>query len=201
MPPGLPLEPAALPTGDLVPEVLARTPELRALESEIRQAESLAALARKSGQPDYMVGLTINVLSPGFVRPELGVTLPIWLDKIEAAIAAAEAQRAAAGSRLAASRLEQVMKLADATFQHRDARRRLLLVRDRLLPRARTAFDVAKESYATSRADVTSLLDAERSVLDFRLEEARSRREMDAALALVTFELLARLPDREERAR
>lgn len=191
-PVGLPAEPASLPTGDLVTEVLANNRELRAMEAEIRQAESLAALARKSAQPDFMAGLKVNVLSPTIVTPELSMTLPIWLDKIEAAIAATEAMRAASGSRLAAARLEQVMRLAEATFAHRDARRRLILVREQLLPRAVQALDIAKTSYATGRTDLTGLLDAERSVLAFRREEARGRQEMDAAIAQVSYELLAR---------
>ena len=194
LPAAYPANRLELPNEDLLAAAIARNPELRALEAEIREAEALVALARKAGQPDVMVDFELNILSPIFVMPEIGISLPIWRDKIEAGIAAATAFRKAAGARLDAARLEIVMRLAEWLFLYRDANRRLTLLGERLIPKASQSLEIARTSYPTARADLTSLLDAERSLYAFRLAESRARMEREVAVSQVLLELLARLP-------
>lgn len=196
--PPIPVKPppaeSSMPEGDLVATAFERDPELKAVEAEIREAEALISLARSQAQPDFMVDVGVSLLSPIAVVPEVGITLPIWKDKIRAGIAAATALRRAAGARLDAARLETVMRLAEWQFLYRDAGRRLRLLRDVLLPNATQALDVARRSYPTGEVDLTSLLDAERSLFNFRLNEARARMEAEVALSQIMIEILARLP-------
>jgi outer membrane protein TolC len=184
----------ALPDGDLVAAMLARNPELGALAEEVRAAESLVALARAQARPEVTAGLGVNVVSPGFVRPELGITLPIWADKIEAGIASAVAIRSRAGAQLEGEKLRLVVRLAEASFAHRDAIRRIRLLQEKLLPKAGDSLQIARAAYGSGASDLTALLDAERALYGFRVDEARAWMEREVAHAQVLFELLGRVP-------
>ncbi len=181
---------SVLPQGDLLSQSILDNHNLLALRDEIREAESMVALARKSSQPDFMLGLRVDLLSPVMVMPEIGATLPIYRDKIVAMVSAALASRHAADSRLTGATLDLVVQLADAHFRYRDADRRLELVRWKLLPKAEAALDAARAAYQTGLTDMTGLLDAERSLLEFRVEEVTMRMERESAWAEIAIVIL-----------
>lgn len=202
LPTALPERGTELPDGDLLSLLLERNPRLHALESEIRAAESLVALARKSAYPDFMLGLSaglsdpmgVTLGSPIMLSPEVGITLPIFRDKIDATIAGALAQQQAAEARLEGERLRFVVDLANGLFLYRDALRRLALFGDRLLPKGKDAVDIARTGYGSGAVDLTALLDAERSLRAFRLGAARARLDREIACAQIEYEMLARVP-------
>lgn len=184
---------AGLPPGDLVAAVLARNPELRALAAEVEEAEGLIALARRSRWPDWTLDLDVGLESPTLVTAEIGASLPwVYPDKVRASIAAALAARRSGGARLEGKRLELVLELAEQSFRYRDAGRRAALLGGRLLPTALEALEVARAGYVTGSTDLTSLLDAERSLYRFRLSLAEARMEQEVAWSRITLELLAR---------
>ncbi|TAJ21599.1 MAG: TolC family protein [Planctomycetota bacterium] len=185
LPDNLPQTLSELPAGDLLDSALAGNHELAALREEIREAESMVALARKTSKPDFMLGLGIDFVSPLMIMPEAGVTLPIYRDKISAMVSAALASRHAADARLAGAKLDLVVRLADAHFRLRDANRRLVLVRDSLLPKAEAALASARTAYQTNKTDMTALLEAERTLLEFRIEQATMTMERETAQAEV----------------
>lgn len=203
LPATLPERGTELPDGDLLTLLLERNPRLHALESEIRAAESLVALARKSAYPDFMLGLRgglsdpmgVTLGSPFMLSPEVGITLPIFRDKIDATIAAALAQQQAAQARLEGERLRFVVDLANGLFLYRDALRRLGLFGERLLPKGRDAVDIARTGYGSGAVDLTALLDAERSLRAFRLGAARARLDREIACAQIEYQMLARVPE------
>ncbi len=203
LPTALPERGTELPDGDLLTLLLERNPRLHALESEIRAAESLVALARKSAYPDFMLGLSaglsdpmgVTLGSPIMLSPEVGITLPIFRDKIDATIAGALAQQQAAEARLEGERLRFVVDLANGLFLYRDALRRLGLFGERLLPKAKDAVDIARTGYGSGAVDLTALLDAERSLRAFRLGAARARLDREIACAQIEYEMLARVPE------
>ena len=180
----------SLPDGDLLDRALQGNHRLLALREEIREAESMVALARKSEEPDFMLGLEVDLVSPVVWMPEAGATLPVYRDKIDAIVTAALAARHAADARLAGASLDLVVALADAHFRFRDARRRLEVVREKLLPKAEAALDAARAAYPTGLTDMTGLLDAERSLLEFRIEEATLRLEVETAQAEIVLVIL-----------
>lgn len=108
----------------------------------------------------------------------------------EDSASAALASRHAADSRLSGATLDLVVQLADAHFRYRDADRRLELVRSKLLPKAEAALDAARAAYQTGMTDMTGLLDAERSLLEFRVEELTMRMERASALAEIELVIL-----------
>src|SRR4030095_13019933 len=85
--------------------------------------------------------------APVIYTPQLSVTLPVWRDKIEAEIAAAQAGRRAAEARLSAEQIALAVEFAEKSFLFREASRTLELLTERLLPKARQSLDVARAAY------------------------------------------------------
>ncbi len=173
---------------DLLATALARNPDLRAMQEDIERAEASLRLARKSGVPDFTLGLEVDVKAdPTLFRPSAGMTLPIWRDKIAAQIAAAQADKHAARARLSAEQVEIAAELASMLFMYREASRNDELLRGKLLPKSHQSLDAARAGYVNGRASFLDVIDAQRTLLDFELEriEAGTQRELSlAALSL-----------------
>jgi len=179
--------PMDLTSEQLFADALARNPRLKAMEAEVRMAETGIRLARTSKLPDFNLGVEADAkASPVMVRPTLGVTLPIWRDKIAAEIASAQALKSAAQARLSAEQIQLAVEFADKSFMYREATRNLELVTRSLLPKARQALEVARSGYGSGKVDFINLLDAERSLLEFQLAEVEARTRRELVLAEVS---------------
>jgi outer membrane protein TolC len=118
--------------------------------------------------------------SPTMFRPLAGMTLPIWRDKIAAQIAQAQATQRAAEARLDAEQIMVTVDFAMKSYDYREITRNLVLLQDKLIPKARQSLEIARAGYLSGQIDFFNLLDAERTLLDFQLQdvEARTRREI-----------------------
>jgi cobalt-zinc-cadmium efflux system outer membrane protein len=168
---------------------LTRNPTLRTMAAEVRVAEASLAMAKRSRYPDFSVGLEADIkASPVMARPSLGVTLPIWRDKIAAEIASAQSAKQAGEARLAAEQIMVAVELAEKTFMFREATRNQALIQHDLLPKAQQSLEVARAAYITGRTGFLDVIEASRSLLDFELQsiEAQTQRELSLAeLALL----------------
>ena len=187
-PPPVPQKLKATPL-DLTSEMLftralARNPRLKAMEAEVRLAEASLRLASKAKVPDFSAGIEADVkANPVMVRPSLGVTLPIWRDKIAAQIAGAQAVKRAAEARLSAEQIALAVEFAEKSFMFREASRNLELLHKRLLTMARHSLQVAQSGYVGGKVDFLNVIDAERTLLDLQLSEVEARLQRELALA------------------
>ena len=187
--------PLDLTAEKLFAAALARNPRLKAMAAEVRRADASIRLAYKARVPDFSVGLEADVKAyPVMVRPSLGVTLPIWRDKIAAQIAGAQADQRAAKARLSAEQIALAVEFAEKSFLFREASRHLELLAERLLPKARQSVEVAQSGYVSGKVDFLNLLDAERTLLDFRLSEVEARVQRELALAELSLLILGTPP-------
>ncbi|HTY87024.1 MAG TPA: TolC family protein [Candidatus Acidoferrum sp.] len=184
---------------DLSPEQIldtafARNPQLKALEAEVRQAQASVDLARKSRLPDVTIGSSVDVkANPILYWPQATVTLPIWRDKIAAQIAAARAGQRAAQARLTAGQLNLTAEFAQKSYDYREITRNLELLREQLIPKAQRSLEIARAAYLAGKTDFFNLLDAERSLLEFRLAEIDARTQRELALSELSL-LIAGIP-------
>lgn len=170
---------------------LSRNPRLKMLEAEVRLAEASIRLATKSKVPDVSAGIMADVKAyPVMVRPSVGVTLPIWRDKIAAQIASAQAGKRAAEARLSAEQIALAVEFAEKSFMFREASRNLELLAERLLPMARQSFEVAQSGYVGGKVDFLNVIDAERTLLDFQLAEVEAGLQRELALAELSLLIL-----------
>jgi outer membrane protein TolC len=132
--------------------------------------------------------------SPVMVRPSVGVTLPIWRDKIAAQIAGAQAGKRAAEARLSAEQIALAVEFAEKSFMFREASRNLELLNERLLTMARQSLEVAQSGYVGGKVDFLNVIDAERTLLDFQLAEVEARLQRELALAELSLLILGTPP-------
>ena len=169
---------------ELLATALARNPGLRGMQEDVERAESSLRLARKSGVPDFSLGIEVDVKAdPTLFRPSAGMSLPIWRDKVAAEIAAAQADKRAAAARLDAEEVQIAAELASMLFMYREAVRNDALLREKLLPKSRQSLDASRAGYVNGRASFLDVIDAQRTLLAFELLgiEARTRRELALA--------------------
>ena len=184
-----PESPAGAETAVRLEAALQRNPGLRAMQADIRRADVELAMTRKAKIPDFTAGLEADLkMAPILFRPQAGMTLPVWRERIASDISAAESAKKSAEAKLAAERIALAAEFAEKRFMVREAERNLELLSKQLIPLTERALEAAKSGYAAGTGDFLMLLDTQRTLLGFRLrqEDARLQRELSlAALALV----------------
>lgn len=183
--------PGPLPELDadaVLAETQARNPELGRLTTLAAKERIGIDLADKRAYPDITLGVNVvdteDALMPGTpdsgkdpIMATLSLNLPIWQGKTRAERRAAQLRRTAAVAR----RQDRANTLqADATLalsHYQDAGRKLNLYRDTLIPRTRQSLEVARQAFQAAKADFSTLIEAQRALLDFQLAVAQARAE------------------------
>jgi outer membrane protein TolC len=169
---------------EILATAFARNPRLKAMEAEVRRAQASLDLAYKAKVPDFSLGLMADAkLAPVLYRPLAGATLPVWRDKIAAEIAAAQAGERAAEARLTAGQIALAVDFAEKSYDYREISRNLSLLGQQLIPKAQKSLEIARSGYLSSQIDFFNLMDAERTLLEFRLSEVQARTERELAVA------------------
>jgi len=181
-----------LPAPALIPDyVLTRTeeslyrlmreknPELREFDIRIARETDTINLAKKQFYPDFTVGLDYEKVnarmsgeSDSGMNPLMamfGVTIPLWRNKYRAAVREAEITRTTAVSSLNSRENSLDAALNRALYNYRDARRKIGLYRDVLIPKAQESLDVSTLAYVAGTADFLDLLDAQSTLLDLEM--------------------------------
>jgi len=187
--------PLELNGDELLDIAFARNPRLKEMEAEVRLAGASIALAGKSKTPDFSAGLQAEVYSPPFFWPQAGMSLPVWRDKIAAQIAAAQAGRRAAGARLTSEQITLTVDFAIKSYDYREISRNLVLLRDKLIPKARDTLEIARAGYLSGKTDFLNLMDAERALLGFQLEEVEARAGREILLADLSLSIAGIAPE------
>lgn len=181
---------------EILKTALAHNPSLRAMESEIRRAEASLRLARKSGVPDFSLGLEADVkANPTMFTPSVGMTLPIWRDKIAAEIAGAQAGKRAAEARFDAEQVQLAAELTSMLYMYREAERNRSLLDAKLVPKAKQSLDAARAGYVNGRAGFLDVIDAQRSLLDFELASVEAKTQRELALAALSLTIAGTPPE------
>ena len=185
--------------------LLERNPSLAAARVDAEAAQAGLRLAHRARRPDVTLGLeTIGTGEAAMAGvPDSGkdplvasisFNLPLrsapYADRIRAA-----RQRLTGREARVTQLMEALMaRLRAARFRVEDARRRRLLYRDSLVPMATQALEVLRTGFAAGRGDFLDLVDAERTLLEFRLAVERALADEDVARADVEA-LVGRLPE------
>ncbi len=164
-------------------------PELKAAAAMVGAETYREQLARKSFLPDFMLGASWMVM-PGMdgrgdesdVGLMAGITIPLWRGKYRAEVREAEAMIRAASNERDEMQNELKAELSMAIFKFRDAERRIGLFATSLVPKAAQALEVAKQEFSAGKADFMTLIDAQRTWLEFRLMLERATADREIAL-------------------
>jgi cobalt-zinc-cadmium efflux system outer membrane protein len=172
----------------LAARALERHPDLAVADGETAVAGAEVALAERERRPDYVLrgGFMIMPDSTNAWTASLGVTWPTapWTRRRTEALArAAAAQRDATASDRRAIEYRLRAMVHDAWLRADSARRRAGLLQTSVLPQAGYALDLSRTAYQTDRASLVDVLDAQRLLLDLRLDVHRAIAERERALA------------------
>jgi outer membrane protein TolC len=176
-------EPAA--TSVLVQKALARRPELVAARADRARAGAEVDVMRSMYTPMAFVraGPAYSMLEGGGVMAMVGVSVPLWREKLGAGVDEARAMTSMADAELAA--MERMITGRIATSRERvlAEHERLLALRDDILPRARLVVQSATGSFGAGQGPMVAVLDAARDLRDVRMQELMARVRLGTAWA------------------
>jgi outer membrane protein TolC len=151
-----------VPTWAAVKTALAARPELAAGRAEIARAEADVQVMRDMSKPMA----TIRT-GPAYTMAEgrgwmamVGISLPIWRDKLRAGVAEARAMRAMSEADLRAMTRMIEGDAAASLNQLQAARDRQAALTTDVLPRARMAIDPAVAGYGAGQLPLVSVIEA-----------------------------------------
>lgn len=195
--PGLPLplpgpDPAeprpALPSPEALEEAaIAARPEMAGRIAELRARQAGIDLARRQRKPDFGVMGSYNSMwmdAEHRWMAGVSVSLPVRRSRIAAAEAEAEARLAQAESERQRLEIEIRAGVRERLARLAEARRRVELYNDRLLPAVRDSIQAARAAFETGQASFLTVIEAERGLrrAQLGLEQAladRRRREVE----------------------
>lgn len=169
----------------LRPLLPVHNPELAALSAEEERAAAGVALSARRQYPGFTLGLdyivTDDAENPGVrdsgkdpVIASLSLSVPLWRGAYAAVRREAAQQLHGVQNRHEESRHRLLAEWEQIWFKLRDARRRILLYRETLVPRAEQLVEVTRQSFSAGGADVLDLIDAQQTLLDLQLAEQRA---------------------------
>lgn len=189
----------AIDTDSVMKQVLENNPDIAALANLTSREKAGMRLAGKSSWPGFTISADYIEVSKrqllfsnengkdAFVL-SAAINLPIWFGKNSA-----KRKESRARYKMAEYNHHDAVNSLEATtsqvlFHLSDARRRVSLYRDGLVPKAQQSLNASYTAYQANQTDFLSLLDAQRQLLDFQLQYERSL--VDLAITQAQLEML-----------
>ena len=186
--------PPVVDRADVFAALSAQNPELQALDFDLESATSRIELAKKRFYPSLGVGVdwidTGNAAMPGVedsgkdpVILMFSMNLPLWRKSYGAAElqARAEARRVAHDRKQTENNL--VAQVERILYDYEDSGRKIALYGGTLVPKAADLVGASETAYASGTVDFLSLIDAEQTLLRFRLQHERALTDRNQKLA------------------
>jgi outer membrane protein TolC len=182
-------EPPALDA--LVREGLARRPELTAARAERSRALAEVDVMESMYTPMALVrvGPAYSMLEGAGVMAMVGVSVPLWRERLGAGVTEAQSMAKMADADIEAMRRMLAGSIASAREAVEAARSRLLALRNDILPRARLVVDTSVASFGAGQGAMVAVLDAARDLRDVRMQELMDRARLGIAWARLRREI------------
>lgn len=193
-PQGQPYRAPTLGREQILAMLKRQNPQLQAMDFDLESAQSRVALAKKKFYPDLGVGIdwidTGDAPVPG-VRDSgkdpvilmFSMNLPVW----RKSYGAAELQARARRRRLAHEKKELANSLVARAerilYDFEDSERKIRLYGGTLVPKAEELLGASEAAYAAGTVDFLTLLDAQQTLLRFRLQDERALADREQKLA------------------
>lgn len=168
-------------------------PELEARRREIARDRSAISLACRDYYPDVTFGFNWYEIGDSGISPvadgrdayslTAGVNLPIYRQRLNAAVREAQYKKTSSNRQYAASqdRFQTEILSLYAQFQEQD--RIITILESRILQPAEQALELSTELYRTGKIEYEQLIDTFRTLLDFRVDYYRRFAQREQAIA------------------
>ncbi|MFQ6036783.1 MAG: TolC family protein, partial [Sedimentisphaerales bacterium] len=169
-------------------------PELTALDFEVEAAKHRVELAKKKFWPDIGVGVdwvqTDSALMPGStdsgkdpVVLMFTMNLPIWRESYKAAELQAKASVRKTSQQKTEIENTIIARATRALYDFDDSNRKMKLYGDILIPKAEELLGASETAYTAETIDFLSLIDAQRTLLEYQLLYERAVTDNQQSLA------------------
>ncbi len=151
---------------------LAARPELRAGASEVERSSAEIEVMRAMYRPmaTLRVGPASTMAEGSGAMIMIGISIPIWRERLRAGVAEAQAMQSMARADLEAMRRMVEGEAAAAREGVNAARALADALRQEVVPRARMAVEASLAAYSAGRSTLVSVIEASRALWDTRIE-------------------------------
>jgi cobalt-zinc-cadmium efflux system outer membrane protein len=175
-----------------------KNPELVGLGFEAMAAKSKVKSAEKNFYPDVGIGLQFEQMKrPGGNTQDssrdamllLSLNVPLWQDSYRSEQRRAVTEATSIEQQRVDAENNILAKSAQAYYEYNDSIKRIGLYRETLIPKAEEQLRSSEAAYRGGNADFNALLDAQRTLTDYRLSYQRAL--ADNRQQLAELEMLA----------
>ncbi|MGD0571426.1 MAG: TolC family protein [Sedimentisphaerales bacterium] len=191
-------EPAAIDYELLVNLLRQKNPELVGLGFEAMAAKSKVKSVEKNLYPDIGIGLQFEQTKrPGGNTQDssrdtmlmLSLNVPLWQDSYRSEQRQAVSEATSIEQQRVEAENNILVKSAQAYYEYNDSIKRIGLYRETLIPKAEEQLRSSEAAYREGNGDFNALLDAQRTLTDYRLSYQRAL--ADNRQKLAELEMLA----------
>ncbi len=167
---------------------LAKTnhPELRAFNRMLKKAEVMVSIARQTYFPDFTLKVTQQEMDYTLMDRKFmfGFTLPLWFwGKQHEMVREADAHLKMAAAQYQAMENMVFLEVKQAKVEVDNSRREQVLYKSSIIPQAYASLRSALAAYKANKIDFLSLLESEKTLIQFELEYYRAQTDFFTALA------------------
>ncbi|MGH9160664.1 MAG: TolC family protein, partial [Vicinamibacteraceae bacterium] len=176
----------AVPRSELIKLAVAQHPEIVAARARVAADETGVELARLKGRPDFHPMASYNSMWGQEAHRwmvGLGLSLPIWRDRVRAGIARAQASLGEQREQLASREDRIAADVSAAVDRLEESHHVIALYENRLMPAARDQTQAARSGFETGQVDFLAVIDAERKLRDVELGLASAQADAHRRLA------------------
>lgn len=168
-----------------VERALLRRPELVAGEAEIARAKAEVEVMRSMYKPmaTVRVGRASTMAEGPGAMVMIGISVPIWRERLRAGVAEARAMQRMADSDLSAMRLMVEGEAVSARESVEAARVQYTVLEGEILPRARAASESALAVYSSGQGTLISVVESARALWEVQAEQVMAEAALGEAWA------------------
>ncbi len=171
-----------------------RNPQLAVARSETAALKAKVKYAEKHRFPDLTIGLDY-IFTDEAIFPDVrdsgkdplmitaSINLPLWRGKNRARVLEAQSRYISALHQLSAQENNLLAKQAMVVYRLTEAKRKVALYDNSLIPRSIQALNVSKAAFEAGDADILEVIDAQRTLLEFELLQVREKANLQQRLA------------------
>jgi outer membrane protein TolC len=181
--PGLTRQNLTHTVGVLVELAEASQPELEAQRREICRDRSATALAQRNYWPDVTMSVNWHEIGSTGLSPVangddayslgVGLNLPLYRQRLDAAVREARSKTASTARRYSAARDRVRAEVQSLAAQFAEHDRTLAILQSEIVPWAAETLDLSLEAYRNKLLEFQQLIDAYRTLLNYRIDYHR----------------------------
>jgi outer membrane protein TolC len=174
-----------LPALAAVERALQRRPELVAGEAEVSRAAAEMEIMRSMYKPmaTVRVGRASTMAEGPGAMIMIGVSVPIWRERLRAGVAEARAMQRMADADLTAMRRMVAGEAIAARETVSAAHSQLQVLDEEVIPRARAAIDAALSGYSSGQGTLITVVESARVLWDVQAEQVMAEAALGEAWA------------------